>query len=85
MPRKPWRRQTGVPSATINRLAHGIAQNGPGTAIIGGAPLAQTNGLFNALAVNALAALVDPDSQALLGFMPQPPVGNPRAAEQTAG
>src|SRR4029077_19092789 len=45
-------KRTGVPSVAINRLAHGIAQNGPGTAIIGGAPLAQTNGLFNALAVN---------------------------------
>ena len=75
-------KRTGVPSATINRLANGIAQNGPGTAIIGGPPLAQTNGLFNALAVNALAALVDPDSQALLGFMPQPPLGNPVAASK---
>jgi menaquinone reductase, molybdopterin-binding-like subunit len=69
-------KRTGVPSATIDRLARGIAQNGPGTAIIGGPPLAQTNGLFNALAVNALAALVDPDNEALLGFMPQPPLGN---------
>jgi len=69
-------KRTGVPSATINRLAHGIAQSGLATAIIGGAPLAQTNGLFNALAVNALAALVDPDNGALLGFMPQPPLGN---------
>src|ERR1700722_5680231 len=69
-------KRTGVSSATIIRLAHGIAQAGPGTAIIGGPPLAQTNGLESALAVNALAALVDPDSQALLGFMPQPPVGN---------
>ena len=75
-------KRTGVPSATINRLAHGIAQNGPGTAIIGGPPLAQTNGLFNALAVNALAALVDPDNQALLGFMPQPPLGHPPAASK---
>ena len=67
-------KQTGVPAATIDRLAHGIAQSGLGTAIVGGTPLAQTNGLFNALAVNALASLVDPDNQALLGFMPQSPL-----------
>jgi menaquinone reductase, molybdopterin-binding-like subunit len=75
-------KRTGVPSAIINRLAHGIAQAGPGTAIIGGPPLAQTNGLFNALAVNALTALVDPDNEALLGFMPQPPLGNPPATSK---
>ena len=67
-------KQTGVPAATIDRLAHGIAQSGLATAIVGGTPLAQTNGLFNALAVNALASLVDPDNQALLGFMPQSPL-----------
>jgi anaerobic selenocysteine-containing dehydrogenase len=73
-------KRTGVPAATINRLARGLAQSGgPGTAIIGGTPLAQTNGLFNALAVNALASLVDPDSQALVGFMPQSPFGTAAA------
>lgn len=69
-------KQTGVPAATIDRLAHGIAQSGLSTAIIGGTPLAQSNGLFNALAVNALVSLVDPDNQALLGFMPQSPLAN---------
>lgn len=73
-------KQTGVPAATIDRLAHGLAQTGLGTAMIGGVPLAHTNGLFNALAVNALVSLVDPDNQALLGFMPQPPLGNPAPA-----
>jgi menaquinone reductase, molybdopterin-binding-like subunit len=68
-------KQTGVPAATIDRLAHGIAQSGLSTAIIGGMPLAQSNGLFNALAVNALVSLVDPDNQALSGFMPQSPLG----------
>lgn len=51
-------RRTGVQSARIERLAHEFADNGPAVAIIGGAPLAQTNGTFQALAVNALNALV---------------------------
>ena len=42
--------------------------------------MAQTNGLFNALAVNALASLVDPDNQALLGFTPPSPLTAPAAA-----
>ena len=52
-------KQTGVSAAIIKRLAHEITQSGSSAAIIGGAPLAQTNGLFNALAVNALESLVD--------------------------
>jgi anaerobic selenocysteine-containing dehydrogenase len=40
--------------------------------MIGGAPLAHTNGLFNALAVNALESLVDTgrDQGQILGFTP---------------
>ncbi len=49
---------TGVKADRIERLAREFASNGPAVAIIGGAPLAQTNGMFNALAVNALNALV---------------------------
>ncbi len=52
-------KQTGVSAAVIKRLAHEITQSGSAAAIIGGAPLAHTNGLFNALAVNALESLVD--------------------------
>ncbi len=52
-------KQTGVRAAVIARLAHEIVGSGSASAIIGGAPLAQTNGLFNALAVNALESLVD--------------------------
>ncbi len=74
-------KQTGVSAAVITRLAHEIMQNGPAAAIIGGAPLGHTNGLFNALAVNALESLVDtghdqgPDQKPLLGFTPEPLLG----------
>jgi anaerobic selenocysteine-containing dehydrogenase len=50
--------KTGVPPGTITRLAHEMAARSPAVAIVGGAPLAQTNGLFNALAVNALNELL---------------------------
>jgi menaquinone reductase, molybdopterin-binding-like subunit len=49
---------TGVASARIERLARELADISPSVAIIGGAPLAQTNGLFSAIAVNALNALL---------------------------
>jgi anaerobic selenocysteine-containing dehydrogenase len=50
-------KRTGIGAARIERLAREFATHGPAVAIIGGAPLAHTNGLFNALAVNALNAL----------------------------
>ena len=49
---------TGVAAARVERLAREFAEITPAVAIIGGPPLAHTNGLFNALAVNALNALV---------------------------
>lgn len=49
---------TGVEAARIERLAREFAGHGPAVAVVGGAPLAHTNGMFNALAVNALNALV---------------------------
>jgi anaerobic selenocysteine-containing dehydrogenase len=51
-------RLTGVAGARVERLARELAERSPSAAAIGGAPLAQTNGLFNAVAVNALNALV---------------------------
>jgi anaerobic selenocysteine-containing dehydrogenase len=65
-------KQTGVSAAVIKRLAHEIARSGSATVIIGGAPLAHTNGLFNALAVNALESLVDKggDQGPIMGFTP---------------
>jgi menaquinone reductase, molybdopterin-binding-like subunit len=71
-------KQTGVSAGVIKRLAHEITQSGSAAAIIGGAPLAHTNGLFSALAVNALESLVDTgrDPGPILGFTPQSPLGD---------
>lgn len=49
---------TGVAAATVTRLGRELASHEPAVALIGGAPLAHSNGLFNALAVNALNALL---------------------------
>ena len=46
--------KTGVAADKIHRLARELAANAPAVAIIGGAPLAHTNGLFQAQAVNEL-------------------------------
>lgn len=68
-------KQTGVSAETITRLAHEIAAADASAVIIGGAPLAQTNGMFNALAVNALEALVEGGhGQPILSFTPQPSI-----------
>jgi anaerobic selenocysteine-containing dehydrogenase len=48
---------TGVPAARVERLAREMAAHSPSAAIVGGAALAHTNGMFHALAVNALNAL----------------------------
>jgi menaquinone reductase, molybdopterin-binding-like subunit len=62
-------KQTGVSAAVIKRLAHEITQSGSAAAIVGGSPLAHSNGLFNGLAVNALESLVDRGP--ILGFTPE--------------
>ena len=49
---------TGVPAKRLDRLARELAEFAPAVAIVGGAPLAHTNALFTALAVNALNALL---------------------------
>jgi len=70
-------RKTGLPAQRIQRLAHEMAAHLPAVAIIGGLPLAHTNGLFNALAVNALNTLLG--SVGMPGglfFTPQPPSEN---------
>jgi len=51
-------KQIGVPSTTIARIAREAAATAPAVALIGDAATAQTNGLFNALAVNALNSLL---------------------------
>src|SRR5580765_5492507 len=49
---------TGVAAKKIERIAHSLVELQPAVAFVGGAPLAQTNGLFHALAVNALNQLL---------------------------
>jgi len=50
--------QVGVKPETIARIAREAAAHAPAVALIGDAATAHTNGLFNALAVNALNALL---------------------------
>jgi anaerobic selenocysteine-containing dehydrogenase len=66
-------RRTGVAAARVQRLAREFAGNRPAVAMIGGAALAHTNGMFHALAVNALNALVGSIGQpGGIFFSPQP-------------
>jgi anaerobic selenocysteine-containing dehydrogenase len=63
---------TGVPAARIDRLARAFAAGRPAVAMAGGPALAHTNGLFTALAVNALNALAGSVGQpGGLHFTPQ--------------
>src|SRR5688500_873413 len=70
---------TGVAAARVERLAREFAERGPSLAVVGGPPLAHTNGLFTALAVNALNVLAargepggSPGEPSLLStFIPQ--------------
>jgi anaerobic selenocysteine-containing dehydrogenase len=71
-------KRTGVKAERIERLAREFAEHTPAIAIIGGAPLAHTNGMFSALAVNALNALAGSVS-----FMPQPKNSLPSGASFT--
>jgi menaquinone reductase, molybdopterin-binding-like subunit len=50
--------QAGINADTINRVAREAATNAPAVVLIGDLATAQSNGLFNALAVNALNALL---------------------------
>jgi len=56
-------RITGVAADRVERLARQFGETRPAVAMVGGPPLAQTNGLFTALAVNALNALVGAPGQ----------------------
>lgn len=51
-------RITGVAAGRVERLARQFADMRPAVAMVAGPPVAQSNGLFTALAVNALNALV---------------------------
>lgn len=80
--------KTGVAPETIKRLAREMASHTPAVAIVGGTPLAQTNGLFTAIAVNALNALLGSVMKpGGLLFTPEPPIGmspspKPHSSEQ---
>ena len=66
---------TGVEAARIERIAREMAAHSPAVMLIGGAPLAQTNGLANALVANALNALLGSvEKPGGLFFTPQPPM-----------
>ncbi len=66
---------TSVKADRLIRLAGEIASHTPATIMIGGPALAHTNGLFSALAVNALNALVGSlGSPGGLSFTPAPPL-----------
>jgi hypothetical protein len=56
------RRSRASRSKRVERLARELVEFRPSMAIIGGPPLAHTNGLFTALAVNALNALLGADA-----------------------
>ena len=72
---------TGVTARRVERLAREFAERRPSVAIIGGPPLAHSNGLFSALAVNALNALVGSVEQpGGMSFTPQLAIERPRAA-----
>jgi anaerobic selenocysteine-containing dehydrogenase len=64
---------TGVAAKRVERLARELVEFQPAVVVIGGAPLAHTNGLFHALAVNALNVLLGTVGQpGGLFFTPQP-------------
>jgi anaerobic selenocysteine-containing dehydrogenase len=70
---------TGIQAKRIERLAKEFAERGPAVAIVGGVPLAHTNGLFTALAVNALNQLVGAVGQKG-GLLFTPQLSRPAAA-----
>jgi anaerobic selenocysteine-containing dehydrogenase len=69
-------KRTGVPAKQVVRVARELAAHPPALALVGGAPLAQANGAFNALAVNALNALLGAlNSPGGIFFTPPPSSG----------
>jgi len=76
---------TGISPARLERLAREFAAGEPAAAIIGGAALAHTNGLFQALAVNALNALAGSvGAPGGLTFTPQANLMNANARGRTS-
>src|SRR5262249_3384106 len=76
---------TGVAAARIERIARGLVEHGPAVAIVGGAPLAHTNGLFTAVAVHPLNALLGTVGRpGGISFMPQAGPPSALAAQSLA-
>lgn len=74
---------TGVEGRRIERLAREMAAHAPAVVLIGGAPLAQTNGLANALAANALNALLGSVGKpGGVFFTPRPPMADLAAEKE---
>jgi anaerobic selenocysteine-containing dehydrogenase len=79
-------KRTGVSAKSIIRLARELAANSPAVAIIGGASLAHTNGLFSALAINALNELLGSiEKPGGISFTPAPPLEASKPAPPDAG
>src|SRR5688572_19207656 len=77
---------TGVEARRIERIAREFAETRPSVAIVGGTPLAHTNGLFNAVAVNALNALVGAVEQpGGIFFTPQMNLGSAASGADAGG
>ena len=76
---------TGVAAKRVERLAHELVEFKPAVAMIGGAPLAHTHGLFQALAVNALNALLGNVGEPGGLFFTPAPGQAPAARPQSAG
>ena len=78
-------RSPASPAQRVERLAREFAELRPAVAIVGGAPLAHTNGLFHALAVNALNALLGSVGQpGGIFFTPRMPQRRPPAPAAAA-
>jgi anaerobic selenocysteine-containing dehydrogenase len=87
---------TGVPAARVTQLARDFVEARPAVAIVAGPALAHSNGLFTALAVNALNALAGsieqpggvfftPQLDAAAAFkVARPPAAPSRSLEQLA-
>lgn len=74
--------KTGVSPDTIKRLAREMSTHTPAVALVSGAPLAQTNGMFVALAVNALNGLLGSVMKpGGLLFTPQIPLSSTESRE----
>ncbi len=77
---------TGLSAKRLERLAREMAELPPALAIVGGAPLAHTNGLFTAHAVNALNELVGamghPGGMSFTPGVSEPPVPSPQPVQE---